>query len=84
MRIALIALAIAAFPVCALAQTAPQPVERAVTISLPISQWNIVLQCLGKQPLETTVDTYEAIKAQAANQLNPPAATDDKKKEPKK
>jgi len=30
------------------------------------------------------VDTYEAIKAQAANQLNPPAATDDKKKEPKK
>jgi hypothetical protein len=75
----LIAIALIALPVAAFAQTVPPAPEKIITIALPVSQWNIVLAGLGKLPLETAEQTFEAIQGQASKQVAP-----DDKKEPKK
>lgn len=44
--------------------------EKEVTITLKVSQWNIVMSALGKAPFENVVNVVNDIKVQADAQLN--------------
>jgi hypothetical protein len=43
--------------------------NKQVTLTLTVEQTNVVLASLGKQPLETTLDAFVAIKTQAEQQM---------------
>lgn len=40
-----------------------------ISLSLPLGQVNLVLMALAKQPLETTIDAFLAIREQTENQI---------------
>jgi len=42
-----------------------------ITIVLPVAQINIILACLGEQPLKNVLDTFLNVKTQAEAQVNP-------------
>jgi len=44
--------------------------EKQFTIVLPASQVDVVLICVGKQPLELVLSTYMNIKTQVEQQSN--------------
>lgn len=45
-----------------------------LTLQLTIDELNIVMSGLGKLPLETSMNVWGKLRAQAEQQLNPPPA----------
>lgn len=53
------------------AQTQPK-----VTITAPLSVWQLILKALDKLPREESNDVYQYIVSEANRQLNPPVKSD--------
>lgn len=77
-------LAAVALDAVAAEPTQPAVSEQTVTIKLPVSSWNIVLQGLGELQLKTAIPVLQDIQAQSAPQLKPPAPPEPLKQEPKR
>lgn len=53
------------------AQVPAPPAEQVITIAMPASEWNTVLQGLGELPLKVSFALVQNIQKQAQDQMKP-------------